>query len=61
MKPFKCQRRKKQKANRPFNKGFMGLKKFPYISYGALSFVVQVLTNYMQLLLYISYDKNNSY
>ena len=39
----------------------MAWQKIPYISYGANSFVAYVLTNYMQLLLYISYDKNNLY
>ena len=40
----------------------MAWKKFPpYSSYGAYSFVAYALTNYKQLLLYISYDKNSLY
>ena len=41
----------------------MALKNFPYkiISYEAYFFVAYVLTNYRQLLLYISCDKNNLY
>ena len=36
-------------------------KFLPYISYGEYSFVVLVLTNCRQLLLYISNDKNHLY
>ena len=36
-------------------------KNFPYISYGAYSFVAHVLTNYRQLLLYICMTVSNLY
>ena len=62
IKPFKCHGYWiKKYFNRHLHLKVVAWQKFLYISYGARSFVMDVLTNYRHLLLYICYDKYNLY
>ena len=63
MKPFKCHKHQnKNHFNRPLNKGVMGwLKLFNYFLWSMILCSLCTDKLYRQLLLYISYDKNNLY